>query len=846
MQQQQDDKNTKVNSVRLAKLPKIATNFIQELIQLGKLDSSIHECVFALLKEPTFRKQSDIDKIKSFLESTALATKFRSDNFNAESLDKILFMCSREMKHYYLEKGKVLFHIGDIGDRFYIVLQGKIAVLQPRAITDQMSGFEYYRHLYMLRKHNEKYMLNLTIEANRNIVDIDSKDIDNLHLILLVMCMQDYFSHVNFVGRTITEILTLCGVDAHYFDGIIDDNNVDIRNPNLLEHIERQIFERLPKFDQTVIQRYHILSNNVVSFKVNLFEYKNIIELGKGSFFGDTALDKLTTRNATIKTTDDTHFCYLGNHHYNSYIRLEKQRLTNKEISFLVDNFFFKNIPYRVFEQRSFANFYYGERTKGEIICKENQPLEHLYFIKEGIIELTMKQNIPELYETVTSLSKLNFNVMNTSLFTVPPIYVYPRDHVAKTNLLSLKSKMKVYNYSQKEVIGLESLCYGLNYLYTAEVISDKVKLYKVHKSYVIKMLKEDETYYERFQYDGSKKMIVYLKRLIELYHTKLEKYEKTTKKHIYANIFSRNIDRSSFGKCTNDHFEYCPVLKVFKEKNTKLDMNDQRISPTKIRVSSLSSSNVNCVEQKRSPYFTSIPVKKHKGQIRYRNTFVNDDNKRMSSNNNNNQIKTISFPSIITNTNQSHTFTVNNEESVFSLKKEEQLLRKLQYDIDQDNLIYSTILSNKMISRNGVDLEDLVKEKEKMESVDNNMTVKRKLLFKIGDKRSRTKLNVICGSGSGGGRKDNRRVINVRGWESGRGDRKEDENVNSNNSNNSNNNNNTSNWSGVVESTYNDSITQSYSGRRMKNVKLRFMKPKRIVKIKHIGDFSGNTLSNE
>jgi hypothetical protein len=187
--------------------------------------------------------------------------------------------------------------------------------------------------------------------------------------------------------------------------------------------------------------------------------------------------------------------------------------------------------------------------------------------------------------------------------------------------------------------------------------------------------------------------------------------------------------------------------------------------------------------------------------------------------------------------------FTVNNEESVFSLKKEEQLLRKLQYDIDQDNLIYSTILSNKMISRNGVDLEDLVKEKEKMESVDNNMTVKRKLLFKIGDRRSKTKLNVICGNSSGKGRKDNRRVINVRGCDSGRGDRKEDDNVNSNNNNN---NNNTSNWSGVVESTYNDSITHSYSGRRMKNVKLRFTKPKRIVKIKHIGDFSGNTFSTE
>ena len=42
-----------------------------------------------------------------------------------------------------------------------------------------------------------------------------------------------------------------------------------------------------------------------------IYEYQSIIELEQGAFFGDVALDKQKTRNATIKTLEDTHFCYL-------------------------------------------------------------------------------------------------------------------------------------------------------------------------------------------------------------------------------------------------------------------------------------------------------------------------------------------------------------------------------------------------------------------------------------------------------------------------------------------------------------------------------------------------------
>ena len=68
-----------------------------------------------------------------------------------------------------------------------------------------------------------------------------------------------------------------------------------------------------------------------------------MLELGNNFFFGDTAMDKTTTRNATIKTVEDTDFYYLEFGYYKTYLKEEKRRLTMKEVLFLINNFFFHN-----------------------------------------------------------------------------------------------------------------------------------------------------------------------------------------------------------------------------------------------------------------------------------------------------------------------------------------------------------------------------------------------------------------------------------------------------------------------------------------------------------------------
>ena len=78
-----------------------------------------------------------------------LAQKFKRDNFNKESLDQILTLCSAQLKYFHLEKDKILFRIGDKPDNFYLIINGRIGILKPISNHKEMTGLEYFYYIYV-------------------------------------------------------------------------------------------------------------------------------------------------------------------------------------------------------------------------------------------------------------------------------------------------------------------------------------------------------------------------------------------------------------------------------------------------------------------------------------------------------------------------------------------------------------------------------------------------------------------------------------------------------------------------------------------------------------------------
>ena len=512
----------KRNSLLNQKIKKNLNNIIKEIENIGKLgDLQVEDYIKAMKIPPIDRKIKDLAYIKKFLEKSALAQKFKGDNFNEESLDQILTSCAAQLKYFHLEKDKVLFKIGEEPDNFYLILNGKIGILKPFSYYSEMTGLEYFYHIEQLKKNNEMYILKQTLEKNYTVFKYDYNDINIVSTVVMKILIEDYFSfginHYN--SRTIEEILKICGFKENYFNVLFDSCLKD--DKEYVSKMERIILKKIPKVKKRLIEKYRHLSSESGKFRVTLFEYKTILELGNNFFFGDTALDKTTTRNATIKTVEDTDFCYLELDYYISYLKDEKRRLTMKEVLFLVDNFFFKNISPQYFEKKFLNQFIYEEKYKSEFIVRENEPAEFIYFIKKGTCDIYMKKNIFEIYNLICYLSQLetdpNFNI--NECFDSN----FKNDFFTLQNQFKEVKKIKLFNLNIIDVIGLESIYFGLNYLYNVKVTSETITYYKIELKHLMSILQDEPICYFDFKSDSFNKVNILIQRLKNLNKTNME-----------------------------------------------------------------------------------------------------------------------------------------------------------------------------------------------------------------------------------------------------------------------------------------------------------------------------------
>ena len=174
-------------------------------------------------------------------------------------------------------------------------------------------------------------MKHLYLKSNTTLFKIGDKG-DNFYIII--------HGCINIL-KPVSKVITTSPYEYfEYVYNLYNSNELYLLNQtiNSNKHLVDITTDELAVYEKD--KRKIILSR---SYKIEftIYEYKSFLHLGKGAFFGDSALDKQTTRNATIITTDDTHFCYLHCKDYNSFLKHEKQRITFNEIHFLLDNFFF-------------------------------------------------------------------------------------------------------------------------------------------------------------------------------------------------------------------------------------------------------------------------------------------------------------------------------------------------------------------------------------------------------------------------------------------------------------------------------------------------------------------------
>ena len=697
----------KKQTSRLERLSKI-----MKQLDEGLIEPSLKDCLVSLIKEPSQRSNTDNNHIKEFLLKSELATKFRMDNFAEDNLNELLSLISTEMRHFYLEKDNILFHIGDDGDNFYLILQGRVSVLKPLLVKEQMTGFQYFTHLMNLHKSNENHLLTLSLEHNKKLINIHKGDLLDLSLIVFKICLEEYFAKTEFSGKTLHELSQMCFVPSLYFDDIITSENEDISNPILLQKEKKELFGRLSKFDQVITKKYRLLANDKIKFNVNLFKYTTKLWLQKGNYFGDVALDQYTTRNATIRTEENTHFCYIDYTHYNNCLRYEKQKLNIKEISFLVDNYFFKSMQYKDFEKKIFVCFECQEKYKNNFICYEDEPANYLYFIREGQIELTIRKSISDMFEMLKSLRKK----INKKEIIKRQLTLLPKDPYLKNIMINVKIKYKIFLFNQIELIGLESTFYGMNFLYSAQVVSDKAKIYKIENENILKLLNDRTLGREllvNYKESAIKKMEIFINRLHDLYELKLEMYNKKYNVNIGKVLIEEDNDIKNNNLNRIRKINYSLSTKIIDTKgkdkvvfkgnnylknkdlnlycNNSLDKQKHHnisMSPSTEILPSLSPS-YSCVSYFQNNY--PVIRKKNFSQEYIFHTNEKDQDSLTSNNNKNKLCSITSFP---------------NQKVYDPFKCEDLLLSRIKYDLSRDKKYRKELLQNKLDFINGVDID--------------------------------------------------------------------------------------------------------------------------------------------
>lgn len=505
-------KDIKAKLIFNKQLKRNCKSIMNDVVQIGKVNCSISNCITSLQKEPSKRTSNDLTYIKTFLEKTELGRKLSVDHASNQSVQQILIMCGTEMKYLFYQSNKTLFHIGDEGTHFYIIIKGKIEILKPKMIKTTLTGFQYFECIIKLYDNRETYLINKILEANYTLFPIDYSIMPFLKVIVLSMIVDGYLLMKNIKRSKLLEVIASCHIDL----GKISDIDVEDKDDDYIDDIDSFIKDYLKQIAHIKIDNYITLKNKQFAQSVTIYECQACIQLESGAYFGDCALDKKTVRNATIRTIEDTHFCYLDIQNYNNYLLAEKNRLGALEISFLVTNFFFRNISNTFFEKKYFGSFIDEDYFKNEYLCYEDRNVDYVYFIRNGQIELTTHKNVFEIHALINCLLKIidKDNEDNDQMRNCH------NDFSQLVDYFSQKTHNKLFIINEREVIGAECFFYGINYIFSAKVISKRAKIYKIGLKELLKILQTEIRSYDNLQLFSQKKINVVIDRLKEIKNT--------------------------------------------------------------------------------------------------------------------------------------------------------------------------------------------------------------------------------------------------------------------------------------------------------------------------------------
>ena len=588
-----------------------------------------------LIKVPCpISKSKIIAIISNFIKKSKLIEKLENEyqSDKKADLNNLSIVCTEHLSFIELKKGEVLFKIGEIGNKFYIILKGFISILKPKEIyMVKMSYYQYFNYCIQLLKENEIYILEETIKKNVNKIPFDS--IETLKKMYKLIFQKKLYENINkqLIANTkfLLNFFDINEQKIEYFDINIEDlQNFELtRNYKEWKHylINKT---KLSKENLDFFGNYDRYVNSRNELYVTCFCLDQFLYLGPGFFFGDSALEKGNIytggkRNATIRAETDIILGCLKGIDYADIIEPKRRMEKLKEIGFLFNHFFFQEISIHLFEKNYFHLFSACEYTKGSILFHTGIPARSMIFIKDGRISLELKTSVFNLHQLIQYLYQYIFAnplFMNLSKTTqnkllnqesIVIIQKYINDPIFKKlrgfsqNFVDELNKNRKYNIAvlaENETIGLQEIFLGIPYLMKGTIVSKKAHSYEITIEHIQKILSCEKQIIIPYIRSSINKILSLIERIQNIkqhyVNSFIQKYEKGLESE---NINSLNIENlSSTNNMINNN--------INKNYFLKTENSDNNIKKDLIYNSDLSLSGYNIINKNVVPINNKNP----------------------------------------------------------------------------------------------------------------------------------------------------------------------------------------------------------------------------------------------
>ena len=387
------------------------------------------------------RSMEYLAELKTYLLNISkLPKKFFIEHIEESSYKTIIDSSLSTCEYKLIKKANsIIYDINQYANFFYIILNGKVKLVKIKILKKEMNGNNYYQILLNYKRKKENYLLKKTIEDNFYNYPIDIKDMANIEKILIKLNLMKFDIDKDYSDSSPDYLETMiknCGSSLSHFGlesymDIIKKKNEEILELNsqlikekksgqcqkIIEYNiydakkhsneNRKILKEELKFISPDLCRKYLFFLNESYENIIYYEFGEEVEIGVNDYFGDLENGKFKERAYSL--SDNLELLCLRNDMYKDFIKLERAKIIDSQVDFFLNNFFFSKIHKEHFTKLYFPLFETVNYKMNQIIVKENEKVDYVYFIKSGTVKLTSNRSILETH-IIIELIKNIFN----------------------------------------------------------------------------------------------------------------------------------------------------------------------------------------------------------------------------------------------------------------------------------------------------------------------------------------------------------------------------------------------------------------------------------------------------